>query len=152
MDFNIDWMDLKPSGVFFATMKLVTSEEILAEILPQNEEGTEFFVLSNPIIVSENVQIDQEKGIAMSGLVPRKWMLYANEDMTIVYKNHVVSVSEMDKFGVDFYKKALIAAKCSSPIKKKVDTKNHSGYLGKVDKLRKKLEKFYDNSPDLTTD
>ena len=152
MNFDIDWMDLKPSGVFFATMKLVTSEEILAEILPQNEEGTEFFVLSNPIIVSENVQIDQEKGVAMSGLVPRKWMLYANEDMTIVYKNHVVSVSEMDKFGVDFYKKALIAAKCSSPIKKKVDTKNHSGYLGKVDKLRKKLEKFYDNSPDLTTD
>ena len=152
MDFNIDWMDLKPSGVFFATMKLVTSEEILAEILPQNEEGTEFFVLSNPIIVSENVQIDQEKGVAMSGLVPRKWMLYANEDMTIVYKNHVVSVSEMDKFGIDFYKKALIAAKCSSPIKKKVETKNHSGYLGKVDKLRKKLEKFYDNSPDLTTD
>ena len=152
MDFNIDWMDLKPSGVLFATMKLVTSEEILAEILPQNEEGTEFFVLSNPIIVSENVQIDQEKGVAMSGLVPRKWMLYANEDMTIVYKNHVVSVSEMDKFGIDFYKKALIAAKCSSPIKKKVETKNHSGYLGKVDKLRKKLEKFYDNSPDLTTD
>ena len=152
MDFNIDWMDLKPSGVFFATMKLVTSEEILAEILPQNEEGTEFFVLSNPIIVSENVQIDQEKGVAMSGLVPRKWMLYANEDMTIVYKNHVVSVSEMDKFGVEFYKKALIAAKCSSPIKKKVDTKNHSGYLGKVEKLRKKLERHYKNSPDLTTD
>tara|TARA_Y100001937_G_scaffold56620_1_gene77798 strand:+ start:1074 stop:1532 length:459 start_codon:yes stop_codon:yes gene_type:complete len=152
MNLGIDWMDLNSTGVFFATMKLVTSEEILAEVLPQNEEGTEFFVLSNPIVVAENVQIDQEKGVAMSGLVPRKWMLYANEDMTIVYKNHVVSVSEMDKFGIDFYKKALIAAKCSSPIKKKVETKNHSGYLGKVDKLRKKLEKFYDNSPDLTTD
>ena len=152
MNFDIDWMDLKPSGVFFATMKLVTSEEILAEILPQNEEGTEFFVLSNPIIVSENVQIDQEKGVAMSGLVPRKWMLYANEDMTIVYKNHVVSISQMDKFGVDFYKKALIAAKCSSPIKKKVETKNHTGYLGKIDNLRKRLKKAYDNSPDLTKD
>jgi len=139
-------------GCFFATMKLITSEEILAEVLPQEEDGTEFFVLSNPIIISETMQVDQDKGVAMSGLVPRKWMLYANEDMTIVYKNHVVSISEMDKFGVDFYKKALIAAKCSSPIKKKVDTKNHSGYLGKVDKLRKKLEKFYDNSPDLTTD
>ena len=139
-------------GCFFATMKLITSEEILAEVLPQEENGTEFFVLSNPIIISETVQVDQEKGVAMSGLVPRKWMLYANEDMTIVYKNHVVSISQMDKFGVDFYKKALIAAKCSSPIKKKVETKNHTGYLGKIDNLRKRLKKAYDNSPDLTKD
>ena len=137
---------------FFATMKLITSEEILAEVMPQREEDTEFFVLSNPIIISETMQVDQEKGVAMSGLVPRKWMLYANEDMTILYKNHVVSISELDKFGVDFYKKALIAAKVSSPIKKKVDTKNHTGYLGKVDKLRKKLKKTFDNSPDLSTD
>lgn len=135
---------------FYATMKLTTAEEILAEVLPQNEEGTEFFVLSNPIIISETMQVDQEKGVAMSGLVPRKWMLYANEEMTIVYKNHVVSISELDKFGVEFYRKALIAAKCSSPIKKKVETKNHTGYLGKIDALRKKLERHYKNSPDLT--
>ena len=145
-------MDLESGGVFFATMKLSTSEEILAEIMPQNEEGTEFFVLHNPIIISETMSLDQEKGVAISGLAPRKWMLYANEDMTIVYKNHVISVSELDKFGVDFYKKALIAAKCSSPIKKKVDTKNNTGYLGKIEALRKRLKKAYDSSPDLTTD
>ena len=143
---------MRMPGCFFATMKLVTSEEILAEVLPQDEEGTEFFVLSNPIIISETMQVDSEKGVAMSGLVPRKWMLYANEDMTIVYKNHVISISELDKFGVDFYKKALIAAKVSSPIKKKVDTKNHTGYLGKIEALRKKLKKTFDNSPDLSTD
>lgn len=137
---------------FFATMKLSTAEEILAEVMPQKEEDTEFFVLSNPIVISETVQVDQDKGVAMSGLVPRKWMLYANEDMTIVYKSHVISISELDKFGVDFYRKALIAAKCSSPIKKKVDTKNHTGYLGTIDKLRKKLDRNYENSPDLTTD
>ena len=139
-------------GCFFATIKLVTSEEILAEVLPQEEDGTEFFVLSNPIIINETVQVDQDKGVAISGLVPRKWMLYSNEEMTIVYKNHVVAISEMDKFGVDFYRKALIAAKVSSPIKKKVETKNHTGYLGKIDVLRKKLDRNFDNSPDLTTD
>jgi len=140
------------SGCFFATMKLVTSEEILAEVLPQEEEGTNFFVLSNPIVISETMQVDTEKGVAMSGLVPRKWMLYANEDMTIVYRDHVISISELDKFGVEFYKKALIAARCSSPIKKKVETKNHTGYLGKIEALRKKLKESYDNSPDLTND
>ena len=149
---NLDDLYMLDTGCFFATMKLVTSEEILAEVLPQNEEDTEFFVLSNPIIVSENVQIDQENVEGMSGLVPRKWMLYANEDMTIVYKQHVVSISQMDSFGADFYKKALIAAKCSSPIKKKVESQKNTGYIGKIKQLRDRLEQVFDDSPDYTGD
>ena len=137
---------------FYATLKLVTSEEILSEVMAQEEEDTQFFILSNPIIVVENNQIDVEKGVVMSGLIPRKWMLYSNEDLTIVYKQHVVAVSEMDKFGVDFYKKALIAAKCSSPIKKKVETEKNTGFIGKIDNMRKKLEDKYNNSPDLTSE
>ena len=134
---------------FFATLKLVTTEEVLGEVLPQEENGTDFFVLSNPIIVTETQQVDTEKGVVISGLQPRKWMLYSNEDLTIVYKQHVISISELDKFGIDFYKKALVAAKCSSPIKRKIDTKNHSGFIGKIDNLRKKLQKDFDGSPDL---
>ena len=137
---------------FFATMKLTTSEEVLSEVMPQSENGTDFFVLSNPIVIAESNQIDPERGIVMSGLVPRKWMMYSNEDLTIVYKQHVVSISEMDKFGVDFYKKAMLAAKASTPIKKRVDVKNNTGYIGKIEQLRKKLEDKYKNSPDLTAD
>ena len=137
---------------FYATMKLVTSEEVLSEVMPQEENGTDFFILSNPIVITESHQVDTEKGIVLSGLVPRKWMMYANEDLTIVYKQHVVSISEMDKFGTEFYRKALIAAKCSSPIKKKVETKRNTGYIGKIEQLRKKLEKKFEDSPDLTTD
>ena len=137
---------------FYATLKLSTTEEVLSEVMPAEENGTDFFVLQNPIVISESTQVDTENGIVMSGLVPRKWMLYSNEDLAIVYKQHVVSVSELDKFGVDFYKKALIAAKCSSPIKKKVDTKNNTGFIGKIERMRKKLDKDYENSPDLTSD
>ena len=140
-----------PSGHFFATIKLTTSEEILSEVLPQTEHGVDFLVLSNPIIINENNQVDTEKGIVMSGLVPRKWMIYSNEDLAILYKQHVICISEMDKFGVEFYKRALVAARCSSPIKRKVDTKKHTGYLGKIDALRKKLDSDYNGSPDLTT-
>jgi len=137
---------------FYATMKLITSEEVLGEILPQEEEGTEFFLISNPIVITENQQVDTEKGIVISGMVPRKWMMYANEDLTIIYKQHVISISELDKFGIDFYKKALVAAKCSSPIKKKVKTEKHTGYLGKIENIRKLLDKTFKDSPDLNKD
>ena len=134
---------------FYASLKLVTSEELLSEVMPSEENGTEFFLLSNPIIVTENQHVDVEKGVVLSGMIPRKWMLYSNQDLIILYKQHVVSISELDKFGADFYQKALIAAKCSSPIKRKIETKNHSGFLGKIEQLRKKLQQDYDQSPDL---
>ena len=141
---------MKEDDTFFATMKLVTGEEVISEVMATDESGEEFFILGNPIVIGENQHVDQEKGVVISGLVPKKWMLYSNADLTIVYKQHVVSISELDKFGTDFYKKALIAAKVSCPIKKKVESEKHTGYVGKIEALRKLLQNSYDNSPDLT--
>lgn len=137
---------------FYATLKLVTGEEILAEITSMNENGSDFFLVNDPIVVSENVQIDHQKGIAVSGLIPKRWQLYANDSMTIINKNHVVSVSELDKFGSEFYSKALIAARLSSPIKRKVESSDNVGYVGKVSDSRKYLEKMYEKSLDVYDD
>ena len=134
---------------FHATMKLVTGEEVLAEICPTEENNTEFFVVSNPIVITEQMQLNHEKGVAVSGLVPKKWMMYSNDDMTIIYRQHVISISEMDKFGTDFYNKALIAARCSSPIKRRVSSEENVGYVGKIDSSRELLERMYDESSDV---
>ena len=135
---------------FHATVKMVTGEEVLAEVMPTEENGSEFFILSNPIIISENVQIDQERGIAISGLIPKKWMTYSSDDLSIVNRSHVISMSELDSFGVEFYEKALMVAKATSPIKKKVTTDKNSGFVGKIEALRNKLEKDYKDSQDLS--
>ncbi len=58
----------------------------------------------------------------------------------------------MDKFGTEFYRKALIAAKCSSPIKKKVESKDNVGYVGKIKDHRNLLEKMYGLSQDISED
>ena len=134
---------------FPATMKLVTGEEVLCEISPTEENGQEFFLVSNPIVVTEQLNLDHQKGVAVSGLIPKKWMMYSGDDLTIVYKQHVISISEMDKFGADFYKKALIAAKVSSPIKRRVSSEENVGFVGKIEQSRKALEKMYDNSLDV---
>jgi hypothetical protein len=135
------------SEPFIATIKMITGEEVLCEVMPTEENGSEFFVISNPIVIAENVQLDQEKGIAISGLIPKKWMTYSSDDMSIVNKTHVVTISELDSFGIDFYEKALVVARATSPIKKKVTTDKNSGFLGKIESLRKKLEKDYKDSP-----
>ena len=128
---------------------MITGEEVLAQVMPAEEHDKSFFILSNPIVVNENVTIDQEKGVAVSGLIPKKWMTFASDDMTIVYRSHVVSISELDEFGVDFYNKALVAARVSSPVKKKVESKDNSGFIGKIQAFREKLEGTFGDSPDL---
>ena len=135
---------------FYATLKLITGEEILAEISPESEGDVDFFLVCDPIVIAETMQIDQQKGVAISGLVPKRWMLYSGEDMTIINKNHVVSISELDRFGIEFYNKALMAAKLASPIKRKVDSSDNIGYVGKIEESRIHLEKMYDMSPDVS--
>ena len=85
---------------------MITGEEVLAEVCPTTENNKDFFIVSNPIVISEQMQLNHEKGVAVSGLVPKKWMMYSNDDMTIIYKQHVISISEMDKFGTDFYQQS----------------------------------------------
>ena len=137
---------------FYATIKLITGEEILAEATLTEENGSEFFLVNDPIVVNETMQVDHQKGIAVSGLVPKKWQLYASDSMTIIQKQHVISISEMDKFGVEFYMKALIAAKMSSPVKRKVDSADNVGYVGTVDETRMLLEDLYESSPSISDD
>ena len=137
---------------FYATLKLTTGEEILAKVSLCDEDGADFFLVDNPIVISETIQVDHQKGVAVSGLVPKRWMLYSNDDMTIINKNHVISVSELDKFGTEFYEKALIAARMSSPIKRKVDSTDNVGYVGKIKDHMNLLEKMYGLSQDISED
>ena len=137
---------------FPATIKLITGEEILAEVTLMEENGSDFFLVNDPIVISETMQVDHQKGVAMSGLVPKKWQLYANDSMTIINKQHIVSISELDKFGTDFYNKALIAAKLSSPVKRKVESEENVGYVGNTKDSREYLEKMYEMSFDISDD
>ena len=69
--------------------------------------------------------------------------MYSNDDMVIVYKDKVITITEMDSFGIDFYERALLAAKASAPIKRKVEPKKHAGYLGNTKDNRKYLENCF---------
>lgn len=132
---------------FYATIKLLTGEEILSEVMQEEMHGVSFFVLSNPIIMEEMFDIDN--GNVKGGTIPKKWLSYANDDMHIVNTNHVITMSELDSFGIDFYKKAIIASRLHSPIKREVQSKNHSGFLGHTKTIREKLEEIYNNSHDI---
>ena len=128
---------------FYASLKLVTGEEVLAEAILSEENGVEFFLLNGAITIDEKTTVDHDKGVASSGLTPKRWPLFAPDDLTIVYKDKVVTVTELDTYGQKFYQKALITARVSSPIKRRMEGKDHTGYLGTTKEVREMLERLY---------
>ena len=128
---------------FYATLKLVTGEEVLAEAILSEENGVEFFLLNGAITIDEKTTIDQDKGVANSGLTPKKWPLFSSDDLTIVYKDKVVTITELDNYGKKFYMKALATARVSNPVKRKMESHEHTGYLGSTKQIRDMLERIY---------
>ena len=134
---------------FHASLKLITGEEVLARIAKTVENGFELFLLDDAIVLEETNSVDPEQGTLTTGLAPRRWMNFGGDGVTVVYKDHIISISEMDKYAIEFYEKAVLAARISSPVKKKLPQTEHTGYLGSTDEYRKYLEKMYKNSPDI---
>ena len=129
---------------FYATIKLTTGEEVLAQVTPASENRKDFFILNDPIVLeSSESSIDHAMGVTHNNLVPKKWLNYSTDDMAIVHSDKVVTISELDMFGIEFYRNALLVAKVSSPIKRKVKTQEHSGFIGTVEDARAMFERLY---------
>lgn len=135
------------NDLFYATIKMTTGEEVLAEVLVCEENGTRFLMLSNPIVMEET--FSTEGGEVKVGETSKKWLQHASDDMLIVYMNNVITISEMDKYAIEYYKKYSLVAKIRSPIKKNMKSTEHSGYLGTIESKRKYLEEMYNKSPDI---
>ena len=46
---------------FYAAIKLVTGEEVLAEAILSEENGVEFFLLNGAITIDEKTTVDHDK-------------------------------------------------------------------------------------------
>ena len=132
-------------GPFYATIKMNSGEEVLAEVLAMDEDGFEYFMLYNPIVMDEQFVYD-ESGNPTTRLTAHKWLKFSQDDMDIVYKDKIITISELDKFGVSHYQKYLLVAKIKSPVRREMQTKEHTGYLGKVDDQRDYLERLFKQS------
>ena len=128
---------------FYATIKLVTGEEVLAQAIHSEENGVEFFILEGAIIIDEKAVVDPDRGVLVSSMASKKWPLFSSDDLSIVYKDKVVTVSELDEYGRQFYEKALMTARVSNPVKRKMESKKHTGYLGSTKDIREMLERIY---------
>lgn len=122
---------------FYATLKLVSGEEIFCKICPCPEENRTLLILDNPVTM-ETINIRQ---LGMSGLKVEPWIKLTDESMFIMDMENVITMTETkDKELIKIYEK-YIKEKVRKTGRSKV-TEN-MGYLSSIADARIKLEKLY---------
>ena len=122
---------------FYGSIKLISGEEIFAEILPVEENGRTVLVLSDPVEI-ETVSIGSIEGLRM---IP--WIrCLSKEGIVIVPMDKVITVVEAsgESEVVDSYMK-FVRQKNTSSEEGKVSER--MGYKTSVKEARAYLEKIY---------
>ena len=128
---------------FFATVKLITGEEIVSKVVYLEDEDK--VMLENPLQVD---QAKQRKGaLEISGFSFREWVCATFDKMFILNRNHIITMSEIEGPIVDFYKETLLRMENGKSLTGKGDKlPRGSGYLGSVTDMKKSLENIFNKS------
>ena len=128
---------------FYATVKLLSGEEIVAKVcyLPDEDK----ILLEKPLLVE---QAKQRKGqVEVTGFALKEWVSATFEDMFIINRDHIITISEVNDDIQEFYEKTLVrmdGAKALGRSGNKLP--RGSGYLGSVKEMKKSLEDIYNKS------
>lgn len=121
---------------FYASIKLVSGEEIFAIVCPTDEEGKTLLILENPVIIDP--MVSRNAGIV--GYKVRPWMKIPDDDIYIIDMDKIITMTEIhDKQIIGIYKKYMSDSS-------QVNLEKSMGFISKVDDARKVLEKIYNSN------
>ena len=128
---------------FYATIKLLTGEEIVAKVCYLEDEDK--VLLENPLQVE---LAKQRKGhLEVSGFSFKEWVAATFDTMFILNRDHIITMVEVEGEILDFYEKTLKRLDGAKSLTGKGNKlPRGSGYLGSVKEMKKSLEDIYNKS------
>ena len=128
---------------FYSTIKIVTGEEIVAKVIYLEEEDK--VMLEDPLVVE--IQRTRKGALEIAGFVFKEWLSATFEDLFVLNREHIVTMSEIDPSIRDFYEKTLDRMKNTKQLANTADKlPRKSGYVGSVSKFKKSLEDIFKKS------
>ena len=128
---------------FYAAIKLVSGEEVVAKVcyLPDEDK----ILLENPLQV-ETAKSKKGK-LEVSGFTLKEWMSATFDDMFIISRSHVITMTELDSKIEEFYIK-MLEKHLEGPnlLDQKKNLNQRMGYLGSIKEAKKLLEDIYKKS------
>ena len=128
---------------FYATIKLVNGEEIVSKVSFMPDDDS--LVLENPLEVVP-VQQQRSQDVQVSGFTLVEWIRSTFDQMFVLPRCHVLTMTETDKKIEVFYLKTLKKMKMGLDNNKFTRS---MGRLGSDSETKKFLEKIYKLQPPL---
>ena len=127
----------EPYDEFYASLKLVSGEEILALVVVDNTGNPENIVISNPVVCQE---IRSSGTNIPMGYKFEPWMKLTDDDTYVLPLEKVITLSQITSNEiVDTYKDVVeYGFKATNP-----DLTKDMGYINSVSRARDILEKLY---------
>ena len=125
---------------FYASVKLVSGEEIFGEVMPSDENGRTVLIISDPVEI-ETVSMDGRH----EGLRMMPWLRsMPSENIVIIPMDRVITVVEAneDSEVVRYYQK-FIFTNTNQISSEKIKVTKKMGYLISVEKARESLENIF---------
>lgn len=125
-----------PEKEFLGAIKLITGEEILAQVTHVFDDDGDYVIVDNPIEVEE-VTMGKKQGAKVG-----PWMKFSNQSTFIIPKEKIVTVIECGPEVQVFYTLSLRKLNRDNS-QLDVTGSNDIGRLGSVDDCRDLLEKLF---------
>lgn len=128
---------------FYATLKLVSGEEVVSKVCYMPEEDK--LLLDRPLLVET---AKQKKGhLEVTGFTLKEWVSATFDQMFVIRRDHILTMSEIEDTVLEFYEKSLNRLESGKGL---VNGSNklprRSGYLGSIKEMKKSLEDIYKKS------
>jgi len=123
---------------FYATIKLISGEEIFAKVAASEEENRTMLILHHPIIISE---VKGRKGVI--GYKVEPWLKTTKEDMFIMNIDKVVTLSESSDIEMMMMHQRYLRDTQMDEEFNKSRINRKMGYIGNVHDAKEILEKLY---------
>ena len=125
---------------FYASIKLISGEEIFAKVSVCEEDERTLLLLSNPVTLEEF----KMKKWGTVGYKVEAWMKTASDDMFILDMNKVLTISESDNLEIiSVYQQYIRESDDTNPYSSKESLNREMGYISSVIDAKEVLEKLY---------
>jgi len=125
---------------FYASIKLVSGEEIFGEVMPSEENGRTVLIISDPVEIETVSMNGSSEGLRMM-----PWLRsMPTENIIIIPMDKVITVVEAreDSEVVKYYQK-FIFSNLNGGSGEKIKVTKKMGYVNSVEKARDTLERLY---------
>ena len=125
---------------FYATIKLISGEEIFAQVTPCEEEDRTLLILDTPVIF-ESITI---KHMGVNAMKVEPWISMGDDSMILINMDKVITITEVkDEQILCIYNKYLRDKDRDS---NQTKVNENMGFLASIAEARVNLEKLYKSS------